>query len=120
MSKIIIDCQDLSKTFTTARGSVDVLEHISMQVQENEFLVLFGPGQCGKSTMINCLSGLEPYTSGSVTVNGEKVERPGPDRGVVYQRMALFPWLTVMGNVEYGPKVRGVPKKERQEKAKYY
>ena len=120
MSRTIIECKELSKSFTTARGKVDVLDHISMEVQENEFLVLFGPGQCGKSTMINCLSGLEPITSGSVIVNGEKVEKPGPDRGVVYQRMALFPWLTVMGNVEYGPKVRGVPKKEREEKAKYY
>jgi NitT/TauT family transport system ATP-binding protein/sulfonate transport system ATP-binding protein len=66
------------------------------------------------------MSGLEAATGGSVTVNGKAVAKPGPDRGFVYQRIALFPWLTVMGNVEYGPKVRGIPKKQRREKARYY
>ena len=85
-----------------------------------ELLVLFGPGQCGKSTMINCMAGLEGVTGGTVKVDGKLVTKPGPDRGVVYQRMALFPWLTVMGNVEYGPKVRGIPKKERRKLAQHY
>lgn len=120
MSKNMINCRQLSKSFQTARGIVDVIQNVDLQVQENEFLVLFGPGQCGKSTMINCMSGLEPATGGTVEVNGKPVTAPGPDRGVVYQRMALFPWLTVMGNVEYGPKVRGVPKKERRERAQHY
>lgn len=116
----MISCKNVSKTFETHRGPVPVIGDISLNVRENEMLVLFGPGQCGKSTLINCMSGLESVTSGSIEVNGKAVTKPGPDRGVVYQRMALFPWLTVMGNVEYGPKVQGVPKKERQEKAEYY
>ena len=120
MSKDVIVCQDLSKSFTTARGTVDVIQKIDLTVRENELLVLFGPGQCGKSTLINCMSGLERVSAGSVTVNGKTVMRPGPDRGVVYQRTALFPWLTVMGNVEYGPKMRGVPKNERRERAQHY
>ena len=120
MSKEIIVCKNVDKTFETSRGAVHVIEDVTMNVHENELLVLFGPGQCGKSTMINCMSGLEPVTEGRVEVNGKKVIKPGPDRGVVYQRMALFPWLTVMGNVEYGPKMRGVPKKERQERAQHY
>lgn len=120
MSKEIIVCKDISKTFDTSRGPVHVIENVSLNVRENELLVLFGPGQCGKSTMINCMSGLETVSSGTVTVGGKLVTKPGPDRGVVYQRMALFPWLTVMGNVEYGPKVRGMGKKERREKAQYY
>ena len=70
--------------------------------------------------MINCMAGLESVTGGTVKVDGKLVTKPGPDRGVVYQRMALFPWLTVMGNVEYGPKVRGIPKKERRELAQHY
>lgn len=116
----MISCNKISKTFDTARGPVHVIDEISLDVKENEFVVLFGPGQCGKSTVINCLSGLETISSGSVMVNGKTVDAPGPDRGVVYQRMALFPWLTVMGNVSYGLKMRGMPKKERREKAQYY
>ena len=118
--KDVIVCKSLEKTFQTARGPVEVIGDVSLRGQENEFLVLFGPGQCGKSTVINCLSGLEPVTGGTVSVNGKPVTGPGPDRGVVYQRIALFPWLTVMQNVEYGPKMRGIPKKERREKAQYY
>lgn len=120
MSKKIIECRDVSKVFYTERGPVEVLEHIDLDVYENELLVLFGPGQCGKSTFINCMSGLEIATGGEVLVNDKKVEKPGPDRGVVFQRTALFPWLTVMGNVEYGPKCAGMSKKERREKAQYY
>jgi NitT/TauT family transport system ATP-binding protein/sulfonate transport system ATP-binding protein len=66
------------------------------------------------------MAGLEAATSGTVTVGGKIVTKPGPDRGFVYQTTALFPWYTVMQNVEYGPKAQGVPKKERREKAQYY
>ena len=120
MKQDIIVCDHFGKFFNTSRGPVQVIDSITLGVKENEFLVLFGPGQSGKSTILNCMAGLETATSGSITVNGEKVTRPGPDRGFVYQRINLFPWLTVMGNVEYGPKVRGIPKKERREKAQYY
>ncbi len=116
----MIECVNLKKIFETSRGSVPVVDDVTLSVRENELLVLFGPGQCGKSTMINCMAGLESVTGGTVKVNGKLVTKPGPDRGVVYQRMALFPWLTVMGNVEYGPKVRGIPKKERRELAQHY
>lgn len=120
MSRDIIVCKDMKKTFETSRGPVPVIDQVNLRVKENELLVLFGPGQCGKSTMIHCMSGLEMVSSGTVEVNGTPVAKPGPDRGVVYQRTALFPWLTVMGNVEYGPKVRGVAKKERRELAQHY
>ena len=116
----MIECVNLKKIFETSRGSVPVVNDVTLSVRENELLVLFGPGQCGKSTMINCMAGLESVTGGTVKVDGKLVTKPGPDRGVVYQRMALFPWLTVMGNVEYGPKVRGIPEKERRELAQHY
>ena len=116
----MIECVNLKKIFETSRGSVPVVDDVTLSVRENELLVLFGPGQCGKSTMINCMAGLESVTGGTVKVDGKLITKPGPDRGVVYQRMALFPWLTVMGNVEYGPKVRGIPKKERRELAQHY
>ncbi len=120
IEKPIITLEHVSKRFESAGRVKEVVNDVSLEVRENEFVVLFGPGQCGKSTLIGCMSGLEPVTAGTVEVSGKKVTKPGPDRGVVYQRMALFPWLTVMGNVEYGPKVCGVPKKERRERALHY
>jgi ABC-type nitrate/sulfonate/bicarbonate transport system ATPase subunit len=118
---IMIDCSNIKKTFETAEGkNFEVIGDISLKVHKNEFLVLFGPGQCGKTTMINIIAGLEPPTKGTVIVNGKKVTAPGADRGVVYQTISLFPWLTTMGNVEYGPKIRGIGKAERRKKAQYY
>ncbi len=117
---IIIKCSNLSKKFESEKGTYQVIEKINLEVVENEFLVLFGPGQCGKTTLLNIVAGLETPSSGEVAVNGKKVTAPGADRGMVYQTTALFPWLTVMGNVEFGPSVRGMDKKERRIKAQYY
>ncbi|MBQ8390763.1 MAG: ABC transporter ATP-binding protein, partial [Oscillibacter sp.] len=89
-------------------------------VYENEFVVLFGPGQCGKSTILNLISGLEKPTGGEIIVSGEKVTGPSPKRGMVYQTTNLFMWYTVMQNVEFGPKMQGVAKKERRERAQKY
>lgn len=116
----MIRCDQVTKTFYTKTTETPVIRKLDLQVRENEFLVLFGPGQCGKTTVLNVMAGLETATSGTVTVNGQNVTAPGPDRGFVYQTTALFPWYTVMQNVEYGPRARGVGKKERREKAQYY
>lgn len=116
----IIECKQLNKSYKTPAGEKLVIDNIDLSVKKNEFVVLFGPGQCGKTTMINLLSGLEEPSSGEVIVNDKLVKGPGPERGVVYQTISLFPWLTTMGNVEYGPKVMGVPKKIRRERARYY
>lgn len=118
--KNIIIAKGISKTFTNKRGSTKVIDKIDLDVRENEFLCLVGPGQCGKTTTVNVLSGLESATTGTVTINGKTITKPGPDRGFVFQSTALYPWLTVMGNVEYGPKVRGIKKSVRREKAQYY
>ena len=122
VKKIILDCKNVSKEFLSYDGKEmnQVLDNISFQVEENEFLVLFGPGQCGKTTLLNVLAGLEMPTGGEVLFEEKPVTGPNPKRGVVYQRIALFPWLTVMGNVEFGPKVQGMPKKEREELARHY
>ncbi len=119
-ANIIIECKDLGKQYKTPEGERVIIERMDLAVKENEFVVLFGPGQCGKTTMIRLLSGLEQPDRGAVRINGKRIQGPGPDRGVVYQTISLFPWLTVMGNVEYGPKVRGIAKKERREKAQHY
>lgn len=118
--KDMIRCEAVSKSFYTKTTQTPVIEELDLCVKENEFLVLFGPGQCGKTTVLNVMSGLETATAGTVTVDGAIVTKPGPTRGFVYQTTALFPWYTVMQNVEYGPKARGVPKKERRKKAQYY
>lgn len=116
----IVWCENISKQFITKRGTSEVIRDVSLFVKKNEFVVLFGPGQCGKTTMLNILSGLEQPTDGYAYINGNQVKAPGPDRGVIFQSIALYPWLTVMGNVEYGPKVRGIKKEEYRKKAAYY
>ena len=122
VKNIILSCRNVSKEFDSHDGKSKnpVLKDFSFEVAENEFLVLFGPGQCGKTTLLNIMAGLEMPTGGEVMFEGSPVKGPHPKRGVVYQRIALFPWLTVMGNVEFGPLVRGESKKERQEKARHY
>jgi NitT/TauT family transport system ATP-binding protein/sulfonate transport system ATP-binding protein len=118
--KKIITCTNVTKSFEAKKGSFKVIEDFNLKVYENEFLVLFGPGQCGKTTLLNIIAGLDRPDTGTVTLNEKLIETPGPDRGMVYQTIALFPWLTVMGNVEFGPNVQGMSKKERREKAQHY
>jgi NitT/TauT family transport system ATP-binding protein/sulfonate transport system ATP-binding protein len=119
-SEMLIECRGLHKTFESEKGNFEVVRAFDLTIQRNEFVVLFGPGQCGKTTVLNLMAGLETPSGGTVTVDGQPVTKPGPDRGVVFQTIALFPWLTVMGNVEYGLKVRGVPRATRYERAKHY
>lgn len=119
--KVVIRCENISKSFINKKGEVNkVIGEINLEVYENEFVVLFGPGQCGKSTMIYIMAGLEEPTTGAVYVDDVLVEEPGPDRGVVYQETHLFPWLTVMGNVEFGPKARGVDLETRRKQAQKF
>ena len=101
-------------------GETRVLGGVNLQAEKNEFIVLVGPGQCGKTTLINVMAGLEKATSGRVEVGGRAVERPDPSRGVVYQTTLLFPWLTTMGNVCYGPRAQGMNKKQDRERAQRY
>lgn len=118
--KTVIDCQGVGKIFETPEGEHEVVRELNFSAKENEFLVLFGPGQCGKTTIINMIAGFEQTTAGVVFADGKKVTKPDTSRGVVFQSISLFPWLTVMGNVEYGLKIKGIEKKERQERAKKY
>lgn len=101
-------------------GMYKVVGDLDIKVYENEFLVLFGPGQCGKSTILNLIAGFEKPTAGEIICDGKKVQGPGSERGMVFQNTALFPWMTVMGNVEYGPKMQGVKKAERRKRAQHY
>jgi len=115
-----ISCRNISKEFATKRGTTRVVERFELDVKENEFVVLFGPGQCGKTTLLKLLSGLEPPSTGETVINGVKVTGPDPQRGFVYQTTALFPWLTVAGNVSFGPSVQGMKKEEREARTQKY
>ncbi len=118
--KQVIECINVYKSFVTPNGKAEVVKDFNLQAKDNEFLVLFGPGQCGKTTIINLIAGFEETTSGLINFQGKVVKKPDSTRGVVFQSTALFPWLTTMGNVEYGPKMAGVNKKQRQERAQKY
>jgi NitT/TauT family transport system ATP-binding protein/sulfonate transport system ATP-binding protein len=116
-----IAARHVSKSFAGMAGAVtEVLRDINLAVVENEFLVILGPGQCGKSTFLNIVCGLDRPDSGGVYLDGEEVVGPDPRRGMVFQRMALFPWSSVLENVAMGPKLRGMGRKQREEKAAYY
>lgn len=117
----LIEFRHVDKSFHKPdAGEYQVVGDLNIKVRENEFLVLFGPGQCGKSTILNMIAGFEKPTAGELLCQGKPIEGPEPERGMVFQNTALFPWLTVMDNVQYGPKVRGVKKEERLKKAQHY
>ena len=100
----IITLEHVDKEFDKVKegGVFEVVKDLNINVRENEFLVLFGPGQCGKTTILNMIAGFEEPTAGKICMKGEEIHGPDPKRGMVFQNLAIFPWLTVMGNVEYG------------------
>ena len=108
--------RNLSKTYFDlyAATHVTAVHDVSLQVGEGEFVSIVGPSGCGKSTILNMIAGFIPLTGGEILVGGRPVKGPGPDRGVVFQSFALFPWKTVLENVAFGPKMRGIGKAERE------
>lgn len=117
LSTAKIECRNVGKSFHSAHEVNEVLGDISFSVKENEFVVVFGPGQCGKTTLLKLIAGLDTASKGSILQNGEPISRPHYSRSMVYQTLNLFPWLTVRGNVEFGPKARGLSKAEYRPKA---
>lgn len=119
--KVKISCENISKTFIQkGTQKVHVLNDISLKVFDNEFVVILGPGQSGKSTLLRIIAGLETPSEGRAILNDRPITGPGPDRGLVFQSYMLFAWRTVMGNVEMGPKLAGVGKAERRKIAQHY
>ncbi len=115
-----ISVRDTRKTFALKDEEFVALDGVNLDVADNEFVTVVGPSGCGKSTLMNIVAGLEAPTSGQVLVDGAGVTGPGPERGVIFQQYALFPWLTVRKNVEFGLKVAGLPAAERRERAEHY
>jgi NitT/TauT family transport system ATP-binding protein len=118
-SKLILE--RVSKWFRTSTLTVHALDDVTLRIAEGEFVCLVGPSGCGKSTLLNIIAGLERPDRGLIQTDGKTIVGPGPHRLVMFQEAALFPWLTVLGNVLFGLKlINGVSAAERREKAEYF
>ena len=112
--------KDVSKEFISKHKKTSTLENFNLEITNGDFVCILGPSGCGKSTLLNILAGLEKATKGVVLLNGDEITGPGPDRTVMFQEAALFPWLKVIDNVEFGMKMAGMPKEDRYKKAIHY
>ncbi|HSQ03946.1 MAG TPA: ABC transporter ATP-binding protein [Burkholderiales bacterium] len=118
-SQIVID--RVSHVYRPPRGrEVLALDDVSLEVRGREFVALLGPSGCGKSTLLYLIGGFMPVERGTISVDGRRVAGPGPDRGIVFQHFALFPWKTVRENVLYGLEKQGLARQEREQRARQY
>ncbi len=114
-AQIVID--GVSHLYRPPRGrEVLALDRVSLEVRNREFVALLGPSGCGKSTLLYLIGGFLPVETGAISVDGKRIAGPGPDRGIVFQHFALFPWKTVRGNILYGLERQGMPKAEREKR----
>lgn len=111
---------NISKTFFNKKDYFTAIEDVSFDVRDGEFLVILGPGRCGKTVLLNIIAGLVEKTSGSVTYDGKEINGVDPEMGMVFQKTALMPFKTVMENVELGLKFSGMDKKKRREICQKY
>jgi NitT/TauT family transport system ATP-binding protein len=103
----------VTKQFDGAAGApVNALDRVDLTIADGEFVAILGPSGCGKSSLLNIIAGFEQSSSGRIEVDGKSIDGPEPNRGVVFQEYALFPWLTVAGNIGFGPASRGLPTSE--------
>src|SRR5246127_4116073 len=118
-SQIVIE--GVNHTYRPPRGrSVLALSDVSLEVRPREFLALLGPSGCGKSTLLYLIGGFQPIESGRILFEGKPVTAPGPDRGIVFQHFALFPWKSVRANILYGLERQGLPKPDREKRAQSF
>ncbi|HEY6895800.1 MAG TPA: ABC transporter ATP-binding protein [Rhodocyclaceae bacterium] len=110
MSQIVID--RVHKVFKTKEREVVALQGIDLEISQGEFVCLLGPSGCGKSTLLNAVAGFSLPSAGAIRVDGKAISEPGPDRGMVFQEYALFPWMTVAQNVAFAMEVQGKAKGE--------
>ena len=115
--EVILEVNQLCKTYQSAQGEVVALRDVNFTIHRRELVCVIGPSGCGKSTLIRMLAGLEPHTSGEVLLDSKPVDGPGSDRGMVFQGYTLFPWLTVKKNVMFGPEMNNHGKLEAERNA---
>ncbi|ERN41117.1 ABC-type nitrate/sulfonate/bicarbonate transport system, ATPase component [Rubidibacter lacunae KORDI 51-2] len=115
-----LEVSHLFKEFPTKHGTIRALDDINLHIETGEFVCAVGASGSGKSTLLRLIAGLERPTSGEISVDGARVIGPGSDRGMVFQRYTLYPWLSVAQNVEFGLKLQGLPRLERRERVRYY
>jgi NitT/TauT family transport system ATP-binding protein len=115
-----VEVQHVFKSFPHNGSILEVLQDVSLTVEEGEFVCLLGPSGCGKSTIVHLIAGLERPDRGRIVVDGMPVTGPDPSRVVVFQDAALFPWLSVLGNVEFGLRMAGLEPRRRRERALEY
>jgi NitT/TauT family transport system ATP-binding protein len=119
MSQIVVE--EVKHVYRPPRGrAVLALDDVSLAVAAKEFVALLGPSGCGKSTLLYLIGGFLPNESGTITVDGKPVCAPGPDRGIVFQHFALFPWKSVRANILYGLERQGLPRAEREARAQAF
>ncbi|ADY12409.1 ABC transporter ATP-binding protein [Sphaerochaeta globosa] len=105
MAEVLISIKDVHKEYKVEKGAnVNALNGVTLDIEKNEFVCVVGPSGCGKTTLLNIIAGLETFDSGKVTMHGQPIVGPAPERGVIFQQYALFPWMTVRKNIEYGLK----------------
>ena len=110
---IKLKINNVEKIYNGRNGKTVALNGVNLDVHENEFICVVGPSGCGKSTLLNIIAGLLEPSSGSVTLDGKEINGTDVERGVIFQQYALFPWLTVRENIEYGLKLQKYSKKDR-------
>ena len=116
-----LSIRGVSRTFTSARGkATQALLPVDFEVRENDFVTILGPSGCGKSTMLRIVAGLDFPTTGQVVLDGQSVEGPGADRGMVFQSYTLFPWLTIEQNIRFGLRERGMGLAEQKDRSDYF
>ena len=118
--KVKLRLEHISQSYIVKNEVSDAVVDVSLDVYDNEFLVILGPGRCGKTVLLNMIAGLEKPVDGSLFLDGEEIHGSDERIGMVFQKLALMPWKTVMENVEFGLKMKGVPKAQRRETAQKY
>ena len=113
----ILKIRGVERRFAGAGGGTLALQATDLAVAENDFLTILGPSGCGKSTLLRIVAGLDQPTAGEVLLDGRRIDSPGADRGMVFQSYTLFPWLTVLDNVCFGLRERGLPRAQQLETA---
>jgi NitT/TauT family transport system ATP-binding protein len=115
-----LDVRSLSKSFRGRSGPISALEGVTLHVEPGEFVCLVGASGCGKSTLLSMIAGLVEPTSGEMLLDGEPIEGPGPDRGLVFQTYSLYPWRTVFQNIAFGLELAGLNREEIKRRVRHY